>query len=255
MVDVHHANWTASPGFKALHVLPRDAWIDLHGSEMQFVGDVAIGAGANSARLWLNNNTFRSGRLVVDNAGAPPSIIWDKFEDCAIETASGNSVPLVIDTGELHRTVVFGNSAGAPIQLGNTYRVGGSLQGAVVESNAAPSPWISEASVGADFVRLGTPLVLQGNLPPRMAGAWLIGISPPRPITSSPLFQFYFDTNLFISLRSVLIGNSQLGLVVPNNFELTKFEFYAQMLTAPVFGQQHVPPVSFPRGARFRIIP
>lgn len=251
----HHADWSAAPGFKALHVHPRTARFDVHGSEMAFTGDVFISADRNSRRFWQNNNLYRNGRVFIDNGGVRPELLWNRYDNCVIEAGAGNSTPAVVSQCELHQTNVIGNSTLGPVTLDNTFRSGGSLQGSVTESNRAPSTWIAQTSVGNSFVPLRTPLILNSDLPPGIAGVWLIGLGQARPTTTNFPFRFYFEPAPFIALRAVSIGRSSLSLIIPNNFELTRYEYYAQMLTTPISGQTHVPPVNFPRGSIFRVIP
>lgn len=251
----HHADWSAPPGRKVLHLYPRTARFDVRASEMAFVGDVFISAGRSSARISHDNNSYRNGRFVVDSDGVRPALLWNSFENCSIETASGNGAPLVISQSELHQTGVFGNSVSGPLTLDGCFRNGGNLQGSVTEINPAPTTWIARTAVGSSFVPLRTPLVLNSDLPPGIAGVWLIGLSQSRPLTTGFPFRFYFDPAAYLTLRGVSIQRSSLSLTVPNKMELTRYEFYAQMLTTPISGQTHVPPVSFPRGSIFRIIP
>lgn len=255
VLEQHHCDYQAAPGFKAFHVHPRTARFAVNGSEMTLLGDIAINADRNSPGIRWHNSRFRDGRITFDVEGAPPDLLWNKITNCTVETLAGNRSPVVFVQSELHQTQVIGGSLIGTISLNGCFRRGGSVQGSASESNSAASAWIGDASVSTEWVRLGTPLILDSTLPLGMAGVWLIGLSASRPLLATFPYRFYFEPTPTVVLRGVLIGTSRLSLPIPNQTALFGYEYYAQMFTTPISGQTHVPAVNLPIGATFRVVP
>ncbi|MEQ1632366.1 MAG: hypothetical protein ABL997_08335, partial [Planctomycetota bacterium] len=66
MIHHHHSTIAVSPGQKALVVGPKTAQFDIHGSEVEFTGDVVLRANLFTQRVWQQNNTYHNGVLTFD---------------------------------------------------------------------------------------------------------------------------------------------------------------------------------------------
>lgn len=248
----HHAHLESANG-RVVHTHPRTARFDLHGSENTFVGDIEIHADRFTQRIWHNNNEYLRGRMVIDNDGAVPELLWNRWQGCTLEVPRTARTPVRIETCELHRCDVVAPSGFAPVTLENTFRSGGTLTGSVSEVRPAPSPWWGRTKATPAEPRLGGSLTLEVDLPRGMAAVWYVAESFARPKTTAFPFRFYGDTASGVSvLPGLHTGNTQAVVTVPRDPALVGVELYLQAVSRPTAGQGHVPVVHLPRGSLVR---
>ena len=250
----HHATFESRGAGKAYWVHPRTAQFDVHGSEMEFVGDVEIAANRFTQRIWHHNSRFVGGTIVLDNEGSQAELEWNRYENCTFESPATARTAVLLDTCELHNTNVVGNSLFAPVTLDNCFRNGGTNTGQVSEVAPAPSAWFGTTSVVPEEPQLGSSVTLSVDLPPGMGAVWDLAPSFARPTTTAYPFRFYGDPLAIDVQPGVYTLQQSLTLQVPNAVGLVGLEFYFQALSLPTQGQSHTPVVHLPRGGLVRPI-
>lgn len=250
----HHATFESTGGGKAYWVYPRTAQFDVHGSEMEFVGDVEIAANRFTQRIWHHNSRFVGGAIVLDNEGSQAELEWNRYENCSFESPATARTPVLFNTCELHNTSVLGNSLFAPVTLDNCYRAGGFNSGQVTEVAPAPSAWFGTSAVVPEEPQLGSSVTLSVDLPPGMGAVWDLAPSFSRPTTTDYPYRFYGDPFAIDVQPGVYTLQSSVTLQVPNAPSLVGLEFYFQAVSLPTQGQTHTPVVHLPRGGLVRPI-
>ena len=249
MVHHHHSNFVAGPGQKAFWVYPRTAEFDVHGSEMDFTGDVAITGNLTSPRFWQQNNTYRNGTVTLDIDGALPNLLWNHYENCTIDVPVTARSPVVVRQSELIATNVASASFLAPVTLQGCWRASGTLSGFATEQTPAPSQFLGTTTITPAAPQVGTSVTLSASLPPGIALIWDIALSYARPNTTQEPVRFYGDPATVVVLPAVVVFQSTLTIPIPNIAALAGLEFYAQGISLPLNNQPWVPAYHLPRGA------
>jgi len=252
MLHHHHGDWTAGPGKRVIWTHPRNAQFDIHGSEMEFYGDIEIGAGTTSPRIWHQNNYYKNCAITLDIDGALPNLLWNRFDNCTIDVPSLARSPVTIRDSQLENTSVSSQSFLAPIDLEGCYRSGGTLSGFANESSTAPGAFLGTATVTPEDPQIGGTLQFTADLPPGISLIWDIATSIQRPVTSTEPVRFYGDTASVAILPLIVINQSTLLLPVPNNSALIGQEFYMQGVALPWMPMPHAPAFHLPRGTLVR---
>ncbi len=248
MVHHHHSDFVTAPGQKALWIYPRTAEFDIHGSEMQFDGDVSIAANLSSMRIWQQNNRYRNGTVTFDVDGALPNLLWNHYENCSIVVPVTARSPVVVRNSQLLSTTVNSTSFLAPITLQTCLRVGGSIAGFTTEQLPAPAPFLGTTTVSPAEPQVGTSLQLATDLPFGIGLVWDFVISYPRPSTTGEPVRFYGDPATVIVLPAVVLFQSTMSVPIPNTASLAGLEFYVQGISLPLIGQSYAPAYHLPRG-------
>jgi hypothetical protein len=252
MVHHHHSNFIAGAGGKAMHAWPRTAQFDLHGSEMVFDGDVSLAAGLFTQRLWQQNSEFRNGTLTLDNDGANPNLLWNRFQGYAIVVPASARTQLLLSSCELVQTNVSTQSLFAPITLNGCYRNGGTNTGQVNVNNPAPARFLATTTVTPADPQLGTTVALQASVPPGFGMLWDFTVSEPRPVTTREPVRFYGDPTTMVALPGMVVFQSRTDIPVPLQPALVGFELYVTGVTLPLLGQPWAPAYQLPRGGLIR---
>ncbi|HEX5053966.1 MAG TPA: hypothetical protein VFZ65_19465 [Planctomycetota bacterium] len=253
MIHHHHSDFTAGPGGKAFWVWPRTAEFDVHGSEMEFTGDVSIAANLATMRVWQQNNHYRNGTITLDVDGALPNLLWNRYTNCTIDVPATARSPVAIRSSELDNTNVQSASFLAPITLQGCRRTGGGLTGFASETTPAPAPFLGTTTVAPTDPQIGTSLTLGTDLPFGIGLVWDIALSYARPTTTLEPVRFYGDPSTVIVLPALLLFQSQMTVPLPNDNSLVGVEFYAQGISLPLLGQAYAPAYHLPRGSLLRL--
>lgn len=248
MVHHHHGEWAAGPGQRVLWTHPRTAQFDVHGSEMEFDGDIEIGAGSTSPRIWHQNNYYKNCTITLDIDGALPNLLWNRYENCTINVPSLARSPVTIRNSHLSNTSVDSQSFLAPIDLEGCLRIGGTLTGFASEAAIAPSPFLGTTTVTPEQPQVGSYLQLSADLPPGISMIWDFATSFERPTTSTEPVRFYGDPASVVVLPVIVINQSTLLISIPNNPALVGLEFYVQGISVPWQVMPHAPAYHLPRG-------
>lgn len=248
MVHHHHSDFVAGPGQKAFWVWPRTALFDVHGSEMDFTGDVLLAGNLTSPRFWHQNNVYRNGTVTFDVDGALPNLLWNHYENCTIDVPPTARSPVVVRQSELIGTSVASASFLAPIQLTGCWRSNGTLTGFASEVQPAPAAFLGTTDVGPAAPQVGSSLQLSADLPPGIALIWDLALSIARPVTTAEPVRLYGDPATLIVLPAIVVYQSTLTVPIPNVASLAGLEFYVQGISLPLYGQGWVPPYHLPRG-------
>lgn len=250
MVHHHHGDFVAGAGQKAFWVWPRTAEFDIHGSEMTFVGDVAVTANLASMRVWQQNNVFRNGTVTYDVDGALPNLYWNRFENCALVVPAAARSPVALRQCEFANTTVNGASFLAPVTMQGCFRSGGSMTGFASESNPAPGRFLGEGTVSPADPMLGANLTFSTDLPAGVMAMWDIAFCYARPTTTMEPVRYYGDPNNVAILPGLATGQTTTVIAIPTTAALVGMEFYGQLVAFPVSGQPWMPPYHLPRGQR-----
>jgi hypothetical protein len=253
MVHHHHSDFVAGNGHKAFWVHPRTAQFDIHGSEMEFTGDVVVAGNTFSPRFWQQNNTFRNGTVTFDVDGALPNLLWNRFEQCTLQVPATARSPVILRQSELFQTNVVGNSLFAPLQLRGCYRQNGSISGQASEQGPAPAAFLGTADIGPQFAPIGSIVRLSIDLPFGIGAFWDFAFSYPRPTTTAEPVRFYGDPQTAIVLPGMVVFQSTTQVPLPLMPALVGLEFYVQPVTIPLLGQNWAPAWHLPRGSLLRI--
>lgn len=248
MFHHHHSDFVAGSGHKAFWVWPRTAQFDIHGSEMHFVGDVAIAANLQSFRVWQQNNRYRDGTVTFDVDGALPNLLWNHYENCTLVVPAAARSPVVVRSSQLVATDVQGASFLAPVTLQGCWRNGGTLSGFASETGPAPAAFLGTTTVATPTPRVGTTFTLTADLPFGIALVWDIADSIARPATATEPIRLYGDPSSMIALPGLQVFQSTTTLPIPTTPALAGLEFYAQGIALPLLGQAYAPPFHLPRG-------
>lgn len=250
MVHHHHGDFVAGAGQKAFWVWPRTAEFDIHGSEMTFVGDVAVTANLASMRVWQQNNVFRNGTVTYDVDGALPNLYWNRFENCALVVPAAARSPVALRQCEFANTTVNGASFLAPVTMQGCFRSGGSMTGFASETNPAPGRFLGVGTVSPAEPMLGANLTFQTDLPAGVMAMWDIAFCYARPTTTMEPVRYYGDPNNVAILPVLATGQTTTVVGIPTTAALVGMEFYGQSVAFPQSGQPWMPPYHLPRGQR-----
>jgi len=249
MVHHHHSDFVAGVGQKAFWVWPRTAQFDIHGSEMEFDGDVVITGNLASPRIWQQNNHHRNGAITIDVDGALPNLYWNTYENCSLTVPATARSPVVLRASQLVSTTVSGNSFLAPLTLQGCWRSGGSVGGAFAsETNPAPAPFLGTTAIDPPAPQVGTTVTFSADLPQGIGLVWDVAPSIARPTTTMEPVRFYGDPTAAIVLPAMVLFQSTMTVPIPNAPALAGLEFYVQGISLPLLGQSYAPAYHLPRG-------
>ncbi len=252
MVHHHHGDFVAGPGGKALWTHPRTALFDVHGSEMEFDGDVLVAGNSFSPRFWQQNNVYRNGTVTYDVDGALPNLLWNTYENCQIVVPASARSPVSIRQSELVGTTVDCQSLFATTTVTGSWRQGGAVTGLASETAVAPARFLGTARVASEEPQIGTSVRLSMDLPYGIGGIWDFALSYPRPTTTAEPVRFYGDPATVIVLPGMVVFSSQIDVPLPYNTALIGLELYVQPIAVPLLGQGWVPAYHLPRGSLLR---
>lgn len=255
LIHHHHSDWVAGAGRKVLWTHPRTAQFDVHGSEMEFDGDILLAGGLTSPRFWHQNNHYKNGTITFDIDGALPNLVWNRYENCSIAVPSQARSPVIIRASQMVGTDIDSQSFLAPVNLQNCYRSGGTKTGFGSESNATTTPFLGTSEVTPRDPQVGTSVNLNADLPFGIGMIWDIALSFPRPVTSAEPIRFYGDPATVIVLPAIVIFQSTLTLPIPNSIGLIGQEFYAQGISLPLVSLPYAPDYHLPRGGLIYLRP
>lgn len=244
----------AAPTDYALLAGPSGARFDLHTSENRYDGNISIMSGRLSRRLWMHVNHFTNGTFDLENEGVRPDLQWNVFESCPIRVAATNRVTFPLLDCELIRSPVTDLTAFGTTSLTNCFRASSSVTANVVVQNPAPARWLGQATVTPGDPPRGGFVDFGVDLQPGTAGVWYLGASEARPVTSNYPFRFYLQLGGAVLIPGVFTDQGRFRLGIPNLPIMAGAEFFAQPLVVPIAGQTYVPPLSMPRGGRFKIV-
>jgi hypothetical protein len=248
MVHHHHSDFLTIAGQKAFWCYPRTAQFDIHGSEMEFAGDVSIAANLTSPRIWQQNNRYRNGTVTIDVDGALPNLLWNHYENCAMVVPAAARSPVAVRGCQLVNTTVSSAAFLAPVTLQGCMRSGGSVTGFTTEQSPAPAMFLGTTEVTPAEPQIGAGLTLAADLPAGIGLVWDIAVSYPRPTTTMEPVRFYGDPSTVIVLPALVLFQSSMTVPIPNAPGLVGLEFYVQGISLPLLGQAHVPAYHLPRG-------
>jgi hypothetical protein len=252
MVHHHHSDFVAGPGQKAFWCWPRTAQFDIHGSEMEFTGDVDIAANLTSPRIWQQNGRYHGGTVTIDVDGALPNLLWNHYDNCAIVVPAAARSPVAVRSSQLVNTTVNSASFLAPITLQGCHASGVTTSGFTSTVNAAPAPFLGTTAVTPVEPQIGGTLTLATDLPYGYGLVWDFADSFARPTTTLEPVRFYGDPTTAIILPALVLFQSQLVVPIPNVPALVGLEYYAQGITLPLLGQTWAPDYHLPRGSLVR---
>jgi hypothetical protein len=256
MVHHHHSDFVAGPGMKAFWVYPRTATFDIHGSEMRFVGDVAIATNLQTPRMWQQNNRYENGTITLDVDGALPNLLWNQYDNCSIVVPVTARSPVVLRSSELDDTPITGSSFLAPVTLQGCLRTGSSaLSGFVSEAQPAAGPFLGRTTVTPPDPQVGASVTFAADLPASFGLIWDIVVSYARPYTTQEPFRFYGDPGTLIVLPGMVVFQSTTTVPIPNLPGLAGLEFYVQGITLPLAALPYAPAFHLPRGGLIRFRP
>jgi hypothetical protein len=247
-VHHHHSDFVAGAGQKALWTWPRTAQFDVHGSEMVFVGDVAIAANLISPRIWQQNCDYKNGTVTLDIDGSLPNLLWNRYDNVVFDVPAAARSPVALRSSELVNSTVNGASFLAPITLQGCMRSGGSVGGFASETQPAPARFLGSTTVTPAEPQVGTSLTLSTDLPHGIGLVWDIAVSYARPTTTLEPVRLYGDPATVIILPAFVLYQSTLTVPIPNHAALAGLEFYAQGIALPLLGQSYAPAYHLPRG-------
>ncbi|MFY9344614.1 MAG: hypothetical protein WAT39_19130 [Planctomycetota bacterium] len=254
MVHHHHSDFVAGPGQKAFSVWPRTATFDIHGSEMRFVGDIAIATNLQTPRLWQQNNRYENGTITLDVDGALPNLLWNQFDNCTIVVPPTARSPVVLRSSELDDTPVNASSFLAPVTLQGCWRAGSSaLSGFASELQAAGGPFLGRTTVTPPDPQVGATVAFTADLPFGIGLVWDVVDSYARPYTAQEPFRLYGDPATLIALPGMVVFQSQIVVPIPNVPGLVGLEFYVQGISLPLLPAAWAPPFHLPRGGLVRL--
>jgi hypothetical protein len=255
MVHLHHSDFVAGAGQKAFWTHPRTAEFDVHGSEMEFAGDVTVAANLSSLRVWQQNNRYRDGTVTFDVDGALPNLLWNHYENCTIDVPASARSPVVVRGSQLVATNVNSASFLAPITLQGCWRSGGNVTGFASETSPAPARFLGTTAVTPAEPRIGTSVVLNTDLPWGIGLVWDFALSYPRPVTTQEPVRFYGDPATVIVLPALVVFQSSITVPIPADPALVDLELYVQGIALPLLGQGWAPAYHLPRGQTLRLKP
>jgi len=255
MFHHHHCRLVAAPGHKALSVWPRTAEFDLHGSEMYYEGDVGIAGNLFTQRFWEQNNTYKNGTTTIDYDGAPPSLLWNRYDNCSIVVTGQSFTPVTMQQSELLGTNLLVQPGPSSLTLDGCYRSGGSSSGAISAAASAPARFLGSTTVGPPAPQVGAALLLTADLPFGIGAVWVVAPAFARPVTTQEPVRFYGDPGSAIVLPGMVVFQSSVSVPIPNHPGLVGMEFYAQAITVPLLSQPYAPPWQLPVGGRVLLRP
>jgi len=251
MIHHHHSTLAAGIGQKALVVGPKTALFDVHGSEMEFLGDVLVRCNLFTQRVWQQNNVYRNGVVTFDCDGSLPNVAQNHYENCQIVVPSTARSALRLRSCELVNSSVAGQSLFAPVAMQDCWRSGASMSGFVSETQAAGGRFLSQASVSPTHVDLGGTFDLSSDAPQGVWNFWVMSVGVEQPNTTEEPFRYYGET-LGAETIWLTTGQTNVTMTMPNDPAFLSWEFYFASATWSQL--PYGPEVTLPRGGRMQPI-
>ena len=254
MIHHHVSDIHAGAGFKAIHLWPKTALFDYHGTEVNFEGDVLVQANLFTQRVYQHNIDYHNGTITFDTNGSLPNLMWNRFDNCQIVVPSTALAPVRLRSSELSNTAVNGQSLLAPVTLEGCFSSGLTMSGQVADLNPAPAQFLGRGHVTPNSVAPGGGFQLVTELPANMGLIWIFTSSIERPNTVQEPIRFYGDPLSAVVVPGIIQGATASSLSVPNDSGLIGFEAWIQPAVIPLNGQSYAPAFNLPRGGLLRIV-
>ncbi len=205
--------------------------------------ELLTGTGAGA---FVANARVRNGSVDVGSTGAAVRITDTIFEQTALQTAGTTAVQ--VDASRF----VGGSAGGQPAAHLNILT--SHLNGVALGAHASVTASLPAAHIGSMDAtplepKIGTSLVLQADLPPRLWGIWIIGLAETLPYLGPPV-HVYFWLQFHAPLPIVVRNQAQTSVPVPLDPSMIGWDFVAQLVVLPDAGMV-APPLSLPPGRRF----
>ena len=249
MIHHHHSSLAAGPGQMALVVGPKTAEFDIHGSEMEFTGNVLLRGNLFTQRVWQQNSTYLGGLLTFDVDGSLPNLLWNRYQNCQIVVPSTGRTAVRVRSCELVSSTVTGQSLLAPVTLEGCWRSATTMAGQVTETGAVAGRFLSACSVTPAEVSLGAAFDLDTDAPAGVGVFWLLSLAIDQPNTTQEPFRFYGDP-LTAQTLFLTFGQSTVSLTVPNDPAFLDYEFYLAPVAFSTLA--YGPELTLPRGGRMQ---
>ncbi len=251
MVHHHHSTLAAGFGQKALAVGPKSALFDVHGSEVEFVGDVLVRSNIFTQRVWQQNNVYRNGVVTFDCDGSLPNVAQNHYVNCQLLVPSTARSALRLRSCELLNSSVAAQSLLAPVSMQDCWRSGATTSGFVSEAQPAVGRFLSQASVSPTHVDLGATFDLGSDAPQGVFLFWVMALAVEQPNTTEEPFRFYGEP-LGAETIWLTFGQANVTMTMPNDPAFLAYEFY---FAAATWSQlPYGPEVTLPRGGRIQAI-
>ena len=251
MIHHHHSTLAAGAGQKALVVGPKTALFDVHGSEVEFVGDVLVRCNLFTQRVWQQNNVYRNGVVTFDCDGSLPNVAQNHYENCQVVVPSTARSAVRLRSCEFVNTSIAGQSLFAPVQLQDSWRSAAPISGFVSDTQPAGGRFLSQTSVSPTHVDLGATFDLVSDAPQGVWLFWVMAIGVEQPNTTEEPFRYYGET-MGAETIWLTTGQTTVTMTVPNDPAFLAYEFYFAAATWSQLG--YGPEVTLPRGGRMQPI-
>lgn len=253
IVHHHHSKFTAGAGRKALWCYPRSGEFDVHGSEMEFRGDVSVAANLFTQRIWMQNNVHFGGTFTMDTGGSLPNLLWNRFEGTTVVVPATATTQVRLRSCEFWNAGVNGQALAAPVTLDGCYASGSTMTGQVSAQNAATVPFLGRTTVTPANPQVGTTLSLGTDLPFGVGLVWDFAIAMPRPVTTREPVRIYGDLATVMVLPGFSVFQSTTNVPIPANPNLIGLEFYVQGVQVPIVANSPAPAYYLPTGSLVRL--
>ena len=198
----------------------------------------------------IANNRIKAATLDLGSSGAPVRV-----SDTILDNVAFNAVgtaPVAIDASRFIGGTANGSVA-APVTVSDSHMGGVAGMANVAVQRPLAAPQIGSMDVTPLDPQIGTNVVWSVDLPPSLAGVWIIGPTSRWPVLSLPQpLHLYFNTALFLSLTPVMRGQTQLPVLIPNDQSFVGGDLFVQLVVVPDPGFA-APSLSLPPGRRFII--
>lgn len=253
IVHHHHSKFTAGPGRKALWCYPRSGEFDVHGSEMEFRGDVSVAANLFTQRIWMQNNLHFGGTFTIDTGGSLPNLLWNRFEGTQVVVPATATTQVRLRSSEFWNATVNGQALAAPVTLDGCFASGSTMTGQVSAQNAASQPFLGRTTVTPANPQVGTTLSLGTDLPFGVGLVWDFAMALPRPVTTREPVRIYGDTATVMVLPGFAVFQTTTNVPIPANPNLIGLEFYVQGVQVPIVANSPAPAYYLPTGGLVRL--
>lgn len=253
IVHHHHSRFTAGAGRKALWCHPRTGEFDVHGSEMEFRGDVSIAANLFTQRIWMQNNVHMGGTFTLDTGGSLPNLLWNRFEGTQVVVPPTATTQVRLRSCEFWNAAVNGQALAAPVTMEGCYSNGTSMAGQVTVQNAAAAPFLGRTTVTPSNPQVGSVLTLACDMPFGVGLVWDFAIAMPRPVTTREPVRIYGDVATAVVLPGYSVFQSTTNVPIPANPNLIGLEFHVQGVQVPIVAGSAAPAYYLPTGGLVRL--
>ena len=251
MIHHHHSTIAAGVGQKALVCGPKSALFDVHGSEVEFVGDVLVRCNLFTQRVWQQNNVYRNSVVTFDCDGSLPNVAQNHYDNCQIVVPSTARSALRLRSCEMVNGSVAGQSLFAPVSMQDCWRNGATASGFVSETLPAAGRFLSQVSVSPTHVDLGGTFDLVSDAPQDVFLFWVMALGVEQPNTTEEPFRYYGE-KLGAETIWLTFGQTTVTMAMPNDPAFLSYEFYFAAATWSQLG--YGPEVTLPRGGIIQAI-